>query len=125
MRHRSRNRILGRTAPRRKQLLQSLTSALLQHGAIVTTEAKAKELRSYFEPLVTQAKGEMSLHRRRNLLRRLLHKDDLLALLEVASAHKKRPGGYVQLTRLPKSRHDDAQLVNVRIVEHHEEQQHT
>jgi large subunit ribosomal protein L17 len=117
MKHRHKNRILGRTTEERKRLLKNLQSSLLEHGSIVTTEARAKELRKFFEPLVTEARGELTLHRRRRLLRKLFRKSDLVRLLEVAESQKNRPGGYVRLTKLPVTRMDAAAQVRVDIVE--------
>ena len=93
-----------------------MTSSLLTHGSIVTTEAKAKELRGFFEPLVTKAKKEITLARRRELLAELMHKTDLPALLEVAQRNATRPGGYLRLTKLPTKRMDDATMVRIDIL---------
>jgi large subunit ribosomal protein L17 len=117
MKHLHRNRILSRAAKSRGQLLQNLTSALLTHGSIVTTEAKAKELRRHVEPLVTKAKGELTLHRRRYLLQHLMHAEDLSRLLAVAKTNKNRPGGYIRLTRLPSRRADAASVMRVDFVD--------
>jgi large subunit ribosomal protein L17 len=117
MRNKHKNRILGRTADNRRHLLKNLTSSLLEHGSIVTTEAKAKELRMHVEPLITSAKQEMTLANRRNLLKKLGHKEDLDRLTKVANIHKKRPGGYVRLTRLPITRTDNAPVVRIDIID--------
>ena len=116
MKHRHGNRILGRKNTPRARLLQNLTSALLSHGKIVTTEAKGKELRRFFEPLITQARGEITLARRRLLLQRLGRREDLPVLLEVAKQFQGRPGGYTRLTRLPVTRKDAAREVTVELV---------
>lgn len=117
MKHRHKNRILGRTSEERRRLLQNLNSSLLEHRSVITTEARAKELRKYFEPLITEARGELTLHRRRRLLSKLPSKADLPRLLEVAKSQAGRPGGYVRITRLPVIRMDAASLVRVDIVE--------
>lgn len=116
MKHKHHNRILGRTNNHRKALLRSLVSSLLRHGFITTTEAKGKELRQYFEPLITTAKRELTLNTRRQLLKDLLHATDLPALLEVAKDNQSRPGGYLRLTHVPSSRHDSAAMVRVDIL---------
>lgn len=116
MKHRHRNRILSRTAHHRQALLKNLSSSLIKHGSIVTTEAKGKELRRYFEPLVTLARQELTLPRRRQLQRALLHERDLLGLLDIAQTQTGRPGGYLRLTKLPKGRHDSAAQVRLDIV---------
>lgn len=117
MKHRHHNRILGRSAAHRGQLLQNLTSSLLTHGSIVTSEAKAKELRKHIEPLITRAKQELTLANRRHLLRQLGQREDIDRLVEVAQRSAKRPGGYLRLTRLPATRADNATVVRVDIVD--------
>jgi large subunit ribosomal protein L17 len=72
MRHRKAGRQLRRTSEQRLALLRNLASSLIEHGAIETTEAKAKELRPFVEKLVTKAK-QGTLHARR-LAGRHVHK---------------------------------------------------
>lgn len=117
MRHKHNNRILGRNAARRGYLLRALTSALLQHQTIVTTAAKAKELRRFVEPLITTSKEQMTLARRRALISKLPSKEDLPALVRIGQANQQRPGGYLRLTRLPSKRHDAASMVRVDIID--------
>src|SRR6266576_1046096 len=70
MRHRAKGRQLSRTASHKKALLANLATSLFQHDRIVTTEAKAKELRPYAERLITLARRG-DLHARRLVERRL------------------------------------------------------
>ncbi len=97
--------------------MQNLTSSLLEHGSIVTSEAKAKELRKHFEPLITKAREELTLANRRALIGSLLHREELMPLVEVAKKHMKRPGGYLRITKLPITRTDAARMARVDIVE--------
>ncbi len=117
MRHKKNNRILGRNAGQRLHLMQNLTSSLLEHGSIVTSEAKAKELRRHFEPLITKAREELTLARRRDLIASLMHKTELKSLVEVAKKQMKRPGGYLRITKLPITRTDAARMARVDIME--------
>ena len=57
MRHRKSGVKLGRTSSHRKAMFRNMTTSLLRHEAIVTTEAKAKALRGYVEPLITLARA--------------------------------------------------------------------
>ncbi len=68
MRHRKKGRKLGRKNGNRRALFMNLASQLITHKRIKTTDAKAKELRSYIEPLITLAK-KGDLHSRRMVLR--------------------------------------------------------
>ena len=117
MKHRHGNRILSRTADKRRHLLQNLSSALLRHHRIITEEAKGKELKKWFEPLITEARKEMTLHRRRRLLSVLQTRDELNDLMALAVATKNRPGGYLRLTKLPTQRSDGARTVRVELVD--------
>ena len=67
MRHRAKHRQLSRTAEHRRALLSNMATSLFRHGRIVTTVAKAKELRPVAEKLITLARRG-DLHARRLLL---------------------------------------------------------
>ena len=56
MRHRKAGRQLRRTSEQKLALMRSLAASLIEHGAIETTEAKAKELRPFVEKLITKVK---------------------------------------------------------------------
>lgn len=116
MRKKINNRILGRSADERVHLMQLLTTSLLEHGAITTTEAKAKELRRHFEPLVTRARQETTLANRRLLISKLGSKADLARLLDVAKKNEKRPGGYLRVTKLHTNRTDAARMARIEIL---------
>jgi len=115
MKHQVKGRSLGRTANHRRSLLRNLAHELLTHHSIVTTLPKAKELQRYIEPLITKAKGEMNLAKRRALLQDLTNVD-VAELQEVAQANSDRPGGYTRLTKLPLTRHDNAREVRIDFV---------
>lgn len=117
MKHKHGNRILGRRAHHRTALLKNLSSELLLHGSIVTSTAKGKELKRWLEPLVTAAKGESTLSRRRYLRQRVQASVDVTRLLAVAKASENRPGGYLRLTKLPIQRSDAAARVRVDIID--------
>lgn len=59
--HRRKGRKLKRTASHRSALMSNLSASLILNKRISTTEAKAKELRLYIEPLVTKARKALRL----------------------------------------------------------------
>lgn len=117
MKHRIKKRTLSRKAPHRAALLKALTSSLVQHGSLITTEAKGRELISYAEPLLREGKQELTLHRRRRLLSKLARQEDLPALLEISEAAKERTSGWIRLTKMPRRQGDGAKLVRVEIID--------
>src|ERR1700733_4790560 len=99
MRHRNAGRTLGRNATHRLALFRNLTRALIEHGRIITTVAKAKEVRPFIEKLITLAK-KGSLHARRLVLARLHDKEATTKLFkEIAEGYKDRPGGYTRVIK--------------------------
>src|SRR3982750_120735 len=70
MRHRKAGRQLRRTSEQKLALMRNLASSLIEHGAIETTEAKAKELRPFVEKLITKARSG-TLHSRRLAVRHI------------------------------------------------------
>lgn len=113
MRHKAAKKQLGRKRHQREQLMRGLCAGLLEHGSIVTTKTKARELRMFIEPLITEARKELTLHRRRSLLSKLGQKDSLPALIEIAKDNAKRDGGYTRITQLGSYQGDGASMVRV------------
>ena len=100
MRHNKIGRKLGRKTAHRKALMSNLASALITHKKIKTTDAKAKELRMYIEPLVTFAK-KGDLHSRRQVLKKIKHKSIVRELFDnIAPTFSNRNGGYTRIIKL-------------------------
>tara|TARA_B100000686_G_scaffold66373_1_gene71536 strand:- start:89 stop:481 length:393 start_codon:yes stop_codon:yes gene_type:complete len=100
MRHNKTGRKLSRKTAHRKALMANLASALITHKKIKTTDAKAKELRRYVEPLVTFAKRG-DLHARRQVLKKIRHKNIVRELFDnVGPSFSDRNGGYTRITKL-------------------------
>jgi large subunit ribosomal protein L17 len=116
MRHRKAGRQLRRTSEQRLALLRNLASSLIEHGAIETTEAKAKELRPFVEKLVTKAK-QGTLHARR-LAGRHVHKRDTADKLfrELGPKFAARPGGYTRILKIGARRGDGAEMARIEFV---------
>ena len=100
MRHNKLGRKLGRKTAHRKALMSNLASALITHKRIKTTDAKAKELRMYIEPLVTFAK-KGDLHSRRQVLKKIRHKSIVRELFDnIGPTFSNRNGGYTRIIKL-------------------------
>src|SRR6056297_1127520 len=120
MRHLKKGRKLGRTPSHRKATLASLSVALIKEHRIVTTVAKAKELRPYVEPLITKAK-EDTPHNRRQVFSKLKDKEVVSHLFdEVAQKAMDRPGGYTRIVKLGYRSGDDAQTAVVELVDYND-----
>jgi len=117
MRHGTKGRKLSRTAAHRKTTMQSLAMALIREHRIVTTLAKAKELRGFIEPLITRAK-EDSHHNRRQVFSSLQNKDAVTTLFTVVGPKSKdRPGGYTRVIKAGFRKGDGAELAVIELVD--------
>ena len=100
MRHKKLGRKLSRKTSHRRALMANLASALITHKKIKTTDAKAKELRRFVEPLITFAK-KGDLHSRRQVLKKIPHKPIVKELFDnIAPECLNRNGGYTRIIKL-------------------------
>jgi large subunit ribosomal protein L17 len=117
MRHKKKGRKLGRKVGNRKALLRNLACQLILHKKIKTTDPKAKELRSFIEPLITLAKKD-SLHSRRLVIKKIPKKIVVRILFkEIAPLFSTRPGGYTRITKLGLRDNDRAPVSIIEFVE--------
>lgn len=114
---------LGRNSSARKALLRDLVTDLFINERIQTTEAKAKEVRSVAEKLITLAKRG-DLHARRQaaaFVRREAVNEEQNALQklfsELAQRYSERPGGYTRILKLGPRRGDSAPMVYLELVD--------
>jgi large subunit ribosomal protein L17 len=102
MRHSNQNRTFGRSRSQRTALIRGLAISLIEHGKIQTTEAKAKEVRSYVERLVTHGK-EATVASRRVVSSKLGEpKQVIIKKLfdDIAKRYVDRNGGYTRIIKL-------------------------
>ncbi len=117
MRHRKAGGKLSRPTAHRLALLRNQVTDLLRHEHIVTTEAKAREVRRMAEKVITLGK-DGSLHARRQALGLVYDEsmvDKVFTLL--AQRYTERPGGYTRLIKLGPRRGDAAPQARLEMVE--------
>jgi len=116
MRHKHGYRKLNRTKSHRAALLKNLSIALTKEGRIETTLPKAKELRSYYEKLITKAAaGDSNAHRAVFAL--LQHKDCTNKLVtEIAPNNSDRKGGYTRIIKTRTRRGDASPMAIIELV---------
>ncbi len=118
MRHQRAGRKLGRDSAHRKALYANLASALIEHGRIKTTEAKAKEVRPIVERMITLGKrGDLHAHRQAVAYLRsksIAHK----LFADVAPRFAERPGGYTRVVKLGPRPGDAAPMAYLELVDY-------
>jgi len=117
MRHQVAGRKLGRSSAHRKALYRNLVTDLLNYEKITSTEAKAKEIRSLAERMITLGK-EGGLHSRRQALSFILDKRVTEKVFnELAPRYVERSGGYTRIIKLGPRLGDGASMVRIELVE--------
>jgi len=121
MRHQKARRKLGRTSSHREALLRNLVTSLLMHERIITTEAKAKELRRIAEKMISLAKRE-DLHARRQAARVIMDESVVKKLFDSLGARfSERQGGYTRITKLSYRAGDGAPLAAIELLDQESE----
>lgn len=116
MRHLKAGKRLGLTTSHRKALMRNLVTALLEHGEIKTTITRAKEMRKYFDKMITFGK-KGTLHSKRQALGFVKSKDVVAKLFdEYAPLYAERSGGYTRIFRLGNRLGDNAQMALIQMV---------
>ncbi len=117
MRHRIAGRGLGRSSGHRRALYRNLVTDLLGYEKITTTEAKAKEVRSLVDRMITLAKRG-GLHARRQALAFVLDEKTVDKLFsDLAPRYAERNGGYTRIVKLGPRLGDGAAMVRLELVE--------
>ncbi len=111
-------RKLGRETRIRRSILAGLTKDLINHGYVVTTDARAKEVRKFVDKMITYGKDGSLVARRKALA--FLHNDkDTVnkVFTELAPKYANRNGGYTRLIKLNERRGDDAMQIRLELVD--------
>lgn len=117
MQHSQNKRTFGRKRDQRIAFMRSLAEALILREKILTTEARAKELRPFVEGLITSAKSG-TLAARRNVISKLGGREKIAKkLFEVISPRfKDRKGGYTRVTKVVKRSSDGRKSAVIELV---------
>ena len=117
MRHRSKGRQLSRTSTHRRAMLNNMATSLFAHGRVVTTEAKAKELRPFAEKLITLARRG-DLHAMRLVERKIKDRAVRERLFkEIGPRFAARPGGYTRILKLGHRPGDGADVARIELLD--------
>ena len=111
-------RKLGRTNKHRRSMLANLTKDLIMNERIETTETRAKEVRKFFDKMVTYGKDGSLVSRRKALA--FLQNDNVAAKKvfdDYSKRYENRNGGYTRILKLTERRGDDALMVILEVVE--------
>ena len=112
-----RGRTFGRNSSRRKALFQALAISLIEHEGIKTTLPKAKELRSFIEPLITLAKDD-SVSNRRLAFSKIRNKSAVGKLFSnLGPRYKDRPGGYSRIIKIGFRKGDAAPIAFIELID--------
>ena len=125
MRHSKRRHILGVSGPHRAAMMGNLSVALITHGRIETTLAKAKALRPFIEKVITLAKkaeqandAARKLHFRRLAIARVRDKKAVAQLFdERASEFANRAGGYTRIYKIGQRIGDAAEMALIELID--------
>ena len=116
MRHRVAGRKLGRATSHRRALYRNLVTDLLRHEKIITTEAKAKEVRGLAEQMITLGKRG-GLHAYRQALSFIMDKKVAEKVFaDLSPRYNERPGGYTRMVKLAPRLGDGAPMVQLELV---------
>jgi large subunit ribosomal protein L17 len=117
MRHRKAGRQLRRTSEQKLALMRNLATSLIEHGAIETTEAKAKELRPFVEKLITKAKAG-TLHARRLAGRHVQKREAADKLFQqIGPQFAARQGGYTRILKTGFRKGDGAEMARIELIQ--------
>ena len=118
-----RGRTFGRNSARRKALFQALAISFIEHEGIKTTLPKAKELRSFIEPLITLAKDD-SVSNRRLAFSKIRNKAAVGKLFsDLGPRFKDRPGGYSRIIKIGFRKGDAAPIAFIELVDRSTEEE--
>jgi len=116
MRHRNAHRKLSRNTSHRRALLRNLVTDLLDHGRVMTTLPKAKEIRPLAEKMITLGKRD-NLHARRQVLSYVMRETTAKKVFDtLAPRYADRKGGYSRIIKLGNRKGDGAETAIIELL---------
>lgn len=122
MKHLKKKRILGRDKDQRRALLKTMLGSLILKEKITTTEAKAKELKKFIDPIINRAKKIASNDAKKDasVIRELLKRIPQVAVKKLSgefiNKFSERDSGYTRVIKLPARKSDDARMAIIEFV---------
>ena len=117
MRHRKAGRKLNRNSSHRSSMMRNLAISIILYESVKTTLAKAKEVRSFLEPLITLSKDN-NVSNQRRVFSKLRHKQAVAKLFnELGPRNKDRPGGYLRIIKRGFRQGDKAPIAQIELVQ--------
>lgn len=115
MNHQNGRKKLNMHPAHKRSVMRNQAILLIEHGALVTTKARAKEVRRFAEKLVTIAREGNHFNARRRAKALLPYKDEALVklFLEIAPRYTQRPGGYTRIIPLGRRVSDTAEIARL------------
>ena len=119
MRHNCSGKRLGRTTNQRKALMKGLAISIIEHERLQTTLVKAKELRSFVEPVITLGRHD-TVANRRLAMARLGSKKAVEKLFDKAftARFEGRPGGFCRILKTDHRLGDAADMAIIELVDY-------
>ena len=111
-------RKLSRESRIRRSMLAGITKDVIMNEAVITTEARAKEVRNFVDKMITYGKDGSLVARRKALA--FLHNDKNVVnkvFNELAPRYAERNGGYTRIIKLTERKGDDALTVRLELVD--------
>ena len=111
-------RKLNREKGIRRSILAGLTKTVIMNESVITTEARAKEVRKFVDKMITYGKDGSLVSRRKALA--FLQNDEVAVnklFNELAPRYENRNGGYTRLIKLNERKGDDAMQIKIELVD--------
>ena len=116
MPHQNKVKKLSRTKPHREAMMRNMAASLIQHQAIETTEAKAKELRRVMDRLISTAKQD-TLAAKRQVAKTIQNKDAFKKLFtDIVPQFDKKDSGFTRVLKVGMRRGDSAVISRIELL---------